>query len=426
MKRFLIIIVLGLSCATGFAQSEEKGLTWEDVEPWNVVDPEPVEPDGHNRQWYEDQACAWQKVVMDDPKNENAWRNLFRASYFNEAYSWYKDYYAYVLKVSEPPLAKTPMTNDVLRKMKAAIPDSNAFYLCACQLWLPEWGEFDTNILIKAIENAPQDISDQELRTLILRLWKIYPESTYLEDFFRKLYEKGYYSDRIMRYGWNLIQSMPKDAIYIAGDWYQYEQILLMQYLWNERKDILVISYGDIFSDENYRKDICKRLKLKPFKPQNYKYDTNRFVASEFIEYLKYRCDRPFYLSMDLVGTTELNEDSLYNEGLLIKYSEKRYDNVLVALHNVKEVYDLDYLVQPMFVFDPYLSSKYADNNVVYSLWKLTTLFDRHGYKEATKQLLEFLKKTYNQGLGGNYYSNYYFFHIDNIKRKEKLSEISR
>ena len=405
MKRFLIIVVLSLSCVTGFAQSEEKVLTWEDFEPWNVVEPETVEPAGrHRRQWYEDQACAWQKVVTADPKNENAWRNLFRASLYYETYDWHKRYFTYYLKVSVPPMAKTPMTNEVLRKMKAAIPDSDAFYLCACQLWLPEWGEFDTNILVKVIDNDPKDISEPELRSLIFRLWKINPESRYLEGFFRKLYEKRYYSERIMRYGWNLMQSMEENAIYIACDWYQYEQILLMQYVFGERKDITVISYNDIFEDDKYRVDVCKRLNLKPFKPQKYFNDEERALASGLIKYLKSKCDRPFYLSMDLAGMTDLDNDSIYNEGLLLKYSEKSYDNTLVALHNIKEVYDLNYLTQPMFMYDPYGSSQYIDNNVVYSLWNLMDRFSTLGYKEAARRLEKFLEKVYKQDTGSYYY----------------------
>ncbi len=406
MKRFLIIIVLGLSCATGFAQSEETALnTWENFEAWNVVDPEPVDPKGHHRrQWFEDQACAWQKVVTADPKNENAWRNLFRASFYYETYDWHKSFYAYYLKVNVPPMARTPMTDNVLRKLKVTIPDSNAFYLCACQLWLPEWGEFDTNVLIKAIDNAPNDISETELRSMIFRLWKIYPESKYLDHFFRKLYVNHYYPERVMRYGWNLMQSMQKDAIYIASDWYQYEQILLMQYVFDERKDIFVISYDDIFYDDNYRKDICKRLKLKPFKSQKYSFDEQRAIAADFIEYLKSKCDRPFYLSMDLAGRTDLDEDSLYNEGLLLKYTGKRYDNTLVALHNVREVYDLNYLTQPLFMYD-HGSSQYVDNNVVYCLQNLIDRFDDFGYKEAARRLTKFLEKVYQRDSG-----NYYYF----------------
>jgi len=404
MKRFLIIVVLSLSCVTGFAQSEEKVLTWEDFEAWNVVEPETVEPTRHRRQWYEDQACAWQKVVTADPKNENAWRNLFRASFYYETDDWHKRYFAYKLKVSVPPMARTPMTSEVLRKMKAAIPDSNTFYLCACQLWLPEWGEFDTNILVKVIDNAPKDISEVELRSLIFRLWKINPESRYLEGFFRKLYENRYYSERIMRYGWNLMQSMEENAIYIACDWYQYEQILLMQYVFGERKDITVISYNDIFEDDKYRVDVCKRLNLKPFKPQKYFKDEERALASGLIKYLKSKCDRPFYLSMDLAGMTDLDNDSIYNEGLLLKYSEKSYDNTLVALHNIKEVYDLKYLTQPLFMYDPYGSSQYVDNNVVYCLWNLMDRFSSLGYKEAARRLEEFLEKVYKQDTGSYYY----------------------
>lgn len=387
MKRFIIIAVLWLSCATVFAQ-------WENVEAWNVVEPKTVES-GHKYQWYEDQACAWQKVVSADPKNETAWRNLFLASYLYEYYRIGVYRFSY----------DSPMTDGVMRKMKEAIPNSYAFCLCACKDWLPEWGAFDTNILVKAIEGAPKDISAHELRPMIFRLWKYYPESMYLSGFFRTIYEKRYYSERIMRYGWNLMQSMQKDAIYIARSWYQYEQMVMMQYVFDERKDIIVLSYDDLLSDDNYRKDICKRLKLKPFVARKYNLDEHVRGASDFIKYLKHSCDRPFYLSLDLAHSTDLNGDSLYNEGLLIRYSEKRYDNVHVALHNVQEVYDLNYLIQPNFMYDPDGSAQYVDNNVVYSLRNLTVKFEDFGYTDAARRLRKFLEKVYNRDSG--YYYHY-------------------
>ena len=386
MKRFIIIAVLWLSCATVFAQ-------WENVEAWNVVEPKTVES-GHKYQWYEDQACAWQKVVSADPKNETAWRNLFRASYLYEYYrvGIYRHSY------------ESPMTDGVLRKMKEAIPDSYAFYISLCQDWLSEWGEFDPNILIKALKNVPDDISSHELSPLIFRLWRYNPESIYLEGLFRNLYVKRYYSERIMRYGWNLMQSMQKDAIYVARSWYQYEQMVMMQYIFDERKDIMIISYDDLLSDDNYRKDICKRLKLKPFVACKYNLDEHVHGASDFIKYLKHSCDRPFYLSLDLAHSTDLNGDSLYNEGLLIRYSEKRYDNVHVALHNVQEVYDLNYLIQPNFMYDPDGSAQYVDNNVVYSLRNLTVKFEDFGYTDAARRLRKFLEKVYNRDSGYYYY----------------------
>ena len=388
MKRLFIIAVLWLSCATGFAQ-------WEDIEPWNVVEPQTVE-NGHKTQWYEDQACAWQKVVSADPKNETAWRNLFRASYLYEYYrvGIYRSSY------------ESPMTDGVLRKMKEAIPDSYAFYISLCQDWLSEWGEFDPNILIKALKNVPDDISSHELSPLIFRLWRYNPESIYLEGLFRNLYVKRYYSERIMRYGWNLMQSMQKDAIYVARSWYQYEQMVMMQYIFDERKDIMIISYDDILSDDKYRRDICKRLKLLPFVAGKYNSNEDVRVASDFMKYLKQRCDRPLYLSLDLAYTAGIDKSWLYNEGLLLKCSEEQYDNILVALHNIREVYDLSYLIQPMFMYDPDGSSQYVDNNVVYSLKNLADKFDDLGYKEDSERLLRFLEKVHNRD-SGSYYFHY-------------------
>ena len=116
------------------------------------------------------------------------------------------------------------------------------------------------------------------------------------------------------------------------------------------------------------------------------------------------RCDRPFYLSLDLAYSTSINKSWLYNEGLLLRCSEKQYDNILVALHNVEEVYDLNYLIQPMFMYDPDASSQYVDNNVVYSLRNLADKFEELGYKKDSKKLLEFLEKARNRDSGSYYY----------------------
>ena len=159
-----------------------------------------------------------------------------------------------------------------------------------------------------------------------------------------------------MRYGWNLMQSMQKDAIYVARSWYQYEQMVMMQYIFDERKDIMIISYDDILSDDKYRKDICR--------------DTS----------------------------------GLYNEGWLLKCSEEQYDNILVALHNVQEVYDLNYLIQPNFMYDPDGSAQYVDNNVVYSLKILSEKFEDFGYTDAARRLRKFLEKVYNRDSGYYYY----------------------
>ena len=410
MKRFLIIIVLGLSCAMGFAQSEETGLnTWENFEAWNVVDPEPVGPYVSRRQWYEDQACAWQKVVTADPKNENAWRNLFCASYYFENQGIYKDMFAHSDETSK--------TDEVMRRMKVAIPDTYTFFFCASAKWLSEWGKYDENILVEAIKLAPKDVDATEIKFLVFKLWGIDPDNEYLRDGFRILYEKEYYSDRLMRYGWNLMQSMPNNAVYIAGYWYQFEQIIMMQKLFDERKDITIIPYNiypfnsynippyyNLYEDENLCNVVCKKLNIKPFKPntKGYDKDEGKRKKADFLKYLIAKCDRPFSLSLDLAFQTELNDDHLYNEGLLLRYSEKRYDNIHVALHNMKYVYDFKYLLQPKFVcernyFGNHGFSQYIDNMVVYSLWNLSERFRVTGYSEASKQLRNFIKNLYDK-----------------------------
>ena len=400
MKRFFIITILCLSCAMGFAQ-------WEDNAEWGDATPETIEIDntylkpwsteGHKYQWYLDQACAWQRVVEKEPKNENAWRNFFYASYYCETKFWNHEFKG---------KRENSRTAIVMRKMKEAIPGTHTFNLCASQYWLAEWGKLDKNVVIDALDNGLMNLDVEEIRFLTYKLWTIDYGNNLVFTALRRLYDLKYYPERIMAYGWNLMLGMQDSAVYVARNSYDYEQMILIQEVFDTRKDITIIPCSAIKS-KAFRNYISKRLDIKPFVRDTSEALTDKQLNAAFIKYLYGQWNRPIYLPMSITYHADLDRDSIYNEGLLLRYSAKRYDNISVARHNFKDVYELDYLAQPVFVHDTWQYTRHVDNDVVRCMVNMAGLFYQMRYDEDGARLEKQISKIYNrdhfEGLDSRY-----------------------
>lgn len=387
MKRFFIITILCLSCAMGFAQWED-AMDFYDVDTVNIeIDNDyfmPLHKAKRKYNWYAEQACAWQRVVEADPKNENAWRNFFFASYHYEANNWHDFDF-----INHKDSSQTAV---VMRKMKAAIPNTYIFNLCASLFWLKEWGEIDKNVVINALDYGMYSIHVEVLRSLTYKLWEIDHDNELLSRAFRELYERRYFPERIMAYGWNLMLGMKDSAVYVANTSRDYEQMILMQEVFNARKDITIIPCSAIKS-KAFRDYISKRLNIKSFVT-----DPNEVITDEqrntlFIRDLYGQRNQPVYLPMNIGYYSYLDRDSIYNEGLLLKYSTKRYDNISVARHNFKDVYELEYLTQPDYVYDNWIESDYVDRNIIFCVTKMADKFAQFGYKDDAKRLENFIGK---------------------------------
>lgn len=387
MKRFFIITILCLSCAMGFAQWED-AMDFYDADTINIeIDNDyfmPLHKAKRKYNWYAEQACAWQRVVEADPKNENAWKNFFFASYHYEANNWHDFDF-----INHKDSSQTAV---VMRKMKAAIPNTYIFNLCASLFWLKEWGEIDKNVVINALDYGMYSIHVEVLRSLTYKLWEIDHDNELLSRAFRELYERRYFPERIMAYGWNLMLGMKDSAVYVANTSHDYEQMILMQEVFNARKDITIIPCSAIKS-KAFRDYISKRLNIKPFVTDPNEVLTDEQRNTLFIRDLYGQRNQPVYLPMNIGYYSYLDRDSIYNEGLLLKYSTKRYDNISVARHNFKDVYELEYLTQPDYVYDNWIESDYVDRNIIFCVTKMAEKFAQFGYKDDAKRLENFIGK---------------------------------
>lgn len=349
---------------------------------------ESITANSHEPEWYAAQAEAWQKRVDADPQDQWAWRNLFRATCYHEQFTggWGEN-------------QDESRTADVIRKMEAALPDSYVLNLCKGRFCLTtdEAAKRGDNIL-RAIELMPENICPEDLEFLAVRLWINDPENPRVKELYTKSYQSRYFPSRHMHFNHNMLQSMQPNALYFSNGDLDTEPMKMLQEALGERTDVIIINlsflHATTFMDALYKKLGIAPLTLNV---QDYgdKYGEKwlQYYEADIIMYLINESKRPAYFSPTNPKVSILDTDSIFNEGLVLKYSPKPYNNFDVAMHNVKEVYDLEYLAEPDLVYDSWETSAMVDLNHVTLLAHLIAKFRKKGDEDQAMRLYNILSK---------------------------------
>ena len=373
MKKTIVIIAALLLCVPTSAQK---------AEPIKSIITKCHEPE-----WYGQQAELWQKLVDENPKDQSAWGNLFRASYYKQQLGGGWD-----------ANQDESETADIIRKMQEEMPDSYVLNLSKCRFCLTtDSAAMRGDCIYRAIELMPEDASAEDVDYLACRLWSIDPENRLVGELFTKAYEKRWFPSRIMAYNRNMLLSMQPDALYFANGDVLLAPMKMLQEALDERRDVTIIPIS-YFHSASFMEALCKRLGIKPLTidVQDYgKYgdDWYKHYEADIIMYLIKACKRPTYFSTDILSHTKLDKDSIYNEGLLLKYSPRQYDNFDVAMRNVRDVYSLEYLAQPDLVYDSWVTSQQLDLNNVTLLANLVPKLRRNGDTAQADRLHKILGK---------------------------------
>ena len=373
MRKTIVILMALMGNMWGFAQKAETIETFV--------------ANKHEPEWYAAQAEAWQKKVDANPKDQWAWRNLFHATYYHDQFTngW-------------GVLQDESKTADVLRKMEATLPDSFVLNLCKGRFCLTtdEAAKRGDNIP-RAIELMPEDICPEDLEYLATRLWIVDPENPRVKELYTKTYQNKYFPTRIMHFNYNMLQCLPPNALYFSNGDLDTVPMKVLQEALGERTDVTIINVSFLHATP-FMAALYKKLNIKPLtlNVQDYgKYGEEwlQHYESDIIMYIIHESKRPAYFSPTNSQTTVLDKDSIYNEGLILKYSPKPYNNFDVAMHNVKEVYNLEYLAEPDLVYDSWESSERMDLNHVTLLANLISKFRKKGDEAQAQRLYDILSK---------------------------------
>ena len=333
----------------------------------------------HDSAYYAQQAQLWQQEVKKRPKDGNAWRNLYHASFYQSFYT--RDGYA--------------ATEQILKDMEKSIPDEYEYFWCKYKQLAG--GEESFPYAEEALKRLPEQMTffDYDMMTSYLTMRFDEPR---LRDFAKRYYESGIYSPSVLQYNYNELQGMDEGGIYFGnGDACLIPKIIL-QYGKGVHQDKLVVCLP-FLAIPDYRNKLLTRLGIDP---RLYQYEQPKSEEDydrqerEFVNLIISHTNRPIYFStFNSEKVNALWQKNLYNEGLTLRYSPTKYDNMAVMRRNVEERYLLEYLLES-FVPDQWITANRLSANYAYRLQDLLSYYKKHNaqrYKWLMRILMSGIDK---------------------------------
>ena len=298
--------------------------------------------------WYTEQKEAWKAETKKNPQNETAWLNYYHAAHYM---GWWG--------------TKTDsIVRQVMSEMKQAIPDTYTYNFCAYRAIVT--GHVEETDDDKYAEAALAKLPD-EMQFFDYDQWVCYLAMKGYEDrmiqIAKRYFDSGIYSEAVLRYSYNELAGMDEGGIYIAnGDAAIIPKWLIQEGMsMHKDKTIVCIPF---FTMKEYRQWLSKKLDITFPEWESGEYKSYDDYERALLQTIINKYGSKVYFSTTTPSKTmEPWEKNLYNEGLLLKYSAKPYDNLAVKRRNVEERYMLEYLLvsfRPEWTAGQRLSANYA------------------------------------------------------------------
>ena len=294
--------------------------------------------------WYTEQKEAWKAETQKNPTNETAWLNYYNAARYM---SWFQQ--------------ADSTAKQVVREMEQTIPDSYTFNFCAYRESMQGKGYGEPK---KYAEAALAKLPD-ELQFFDYDNWVCYlamqGDEVRMKPLAKRYFDSGIYSEAVLRYSYNELAGMDEGGIYIANGDAAIIPKWLIQEGMGMNKDKTIVC-APFLAVKEYRDWLCKKLGVvDPIHEEPYWTDEscNALLQAVINKY----GSKVYFSTTTPSETMEPWKNNLYNEGLLLKYSKKPYDNLAVKRRNVEERYMLEYLLvsfRPEWTAGQRLSANYA------------------------------------------------------------------
>ena len=337
MKRLLLIAVLAVQGFGIMAQTKAVRVESPIVTEKDFV-------------WYVEQKEAWEAETKKNPQNETAWLNYYHAAHYM---GWWGN-------------NTDSIVRQVITDMKQAIPDSYTYNFCAYRAVVSghSKGETDGD---KYAEAALAKLPD-EMQFFDYDQWVCYLAMKGYEarmaQIAKRYFESGIYSEAVLRYSYNELAGMEEGCIYIANGDAAIIPKWLIQEGMGMHKDKIVVC-ASFLAVKEYREWLFRRLNVtlptlkEPTSAEDYDNNEHALLQAIIDKY----GSKVYFSTTTPSETMEPWKQNLYNEGLLLKYSKKPYDNLAVKRRNVEERYMLEYLLvsfRPEWTAGQRLSANYA------------------------------------------------------------------
>ena len=328
----VVIAIAGLMCSCQQQQSPEPPKAAYDTY-WNIS----TDSLSDMKRLHQ-----WKAYVEEYPQDEIGWRNLYHAQMMSSFWNREQKDYADNVKESE----------DFMKCVKDAIPDTYTYYLLAME----NTHEYDKvkQYAEEALKRLPQKMYEDDYKIWCRYFLREDNNEKRLKDMLTRYYKSGLISPDVLYYHYNEMQGMEEGGIYLGvheGDLIPKKMIQLV--LGMHQDKVLANRNGDWYK-------IWKVCKI-PEPTENWaettsKDDISVYYSTQTLKMLAWigeHSEHPVYFSASSLSVYQREKlpkellMNLYNEGLLLRYSSKPYDNIAMTCRNIEERYSLDYLYLP-------------------------------------------------------------------------------
>jgi len=283
--------------------------------------------------YYVRQAELWYTEIKKDYTSEYNWFNYYRACRNAHGTADWKDDF-----VKESPALK--FGQEIADSMKVYIPETFTYYFVAGST-----GGVSSNgdLLMKAYQLNPD--FEGIHATMATYATSIFDDNL-RKDVNQRWFKRNEISMGLLNYAYNVLMSLEPNSVILSEHDNDTYPLWMLQDAKSLREDVTVINI-DFLLDENYRKVIFEKLKIRPLDLGNI--DLNKYsenwekVVHHFVNY--YKIENPLYIAMSMAPERyEGLNNHLHPVGLAFKYSTAKVENTFLNLELVENKFLLDYI----------------------------------------------------------------------------------
>lgn len=273
--------------------------------------------------WYEEQLNLWQNETRLNPKNAEAWLNVYTATR--------------MIKLQHGSKTQKNL-NDVVDEVIKNIPET--FEGNYIQYYNSENKEEQLKYLLKAYELDPDRA---ETYDDFVSLYELKRDKVKLKEFCEKWFASNDISSGLYTWNYNMLMSCDENAIIITeGDNDTYPALIL-QNAKNIRKDVAVLN-ATFLAKKEYRDLYFKELDIPEYTPATADVDLSKLKQS-ICTHIQKNSNRPFYYANTVDPSLYAAiKNNVYTVGLAFKYSKNSFDNIAVLRKNYEKNFLKDYL----------------------------------------------------------------------------------
>ena len=293
----------------------------------------------HSNRWYAAQAELWHNAALSRKTDETAWFNYFRAI----KYCCDTDTEHTYEQLDSIRLA-------LIDELKLQVPDSYTYYCAAYQLLPKQSDEDNRRYAEEAIKRMPAKKSFYDYDTW-LAYYNFTADSARMVPYAKEYLKSGLYSNELLTYTKNLLNTLPQNALYLAdGDANIIPKWIIQQGMGLHRDKLVICN--SMLIDANYCQHIFTYLGIGEapkreglFKDEDELFDYIYNVVNEIVK----RTGRPLYLTKNMGDSSYKRwDDNLYYEGMAYHYSLEEIDLDEALRKNYEQHCDLNYLLSPL------------------------------------------------------------------------------